>query len=123
MGAAKKSLVIKVMSGFDDPERTMQAFTVAATAIASGAEVSLWLTSDASEFALPGKASELTLPHAAPLDNLLQIILDNGSVTLCTQCAQRRGITAEQLIPGVVIRGAASFVEEIMGEHVQALVY
>jgi sulfur relay (sulfurtransferase) complex TusBCD TusD component (DsrE family) len=44
-------------------------------------------------------------------------------VTLCAQCAARRGITADQLIPGVEIKGAASFVEEIMGEGVQALVY
>jgi predicted peroxiredoxin len=123
MGSARTKLVIKVLSGFDDPERTMQAFTVAAAAIAAGVDVSLWLTSDASEFALPGNAEKLTLPYAAPLDGLLQTILDNGTVTLCTQCAQRRGITAEQLLPGVVIKGAASFVEEIMGEGVQALVY
>jgi len=123
MGSARKKLVIKVLSGFDDPERTVQAFTVAAAAIAAGVEVSLWLTSDASEFALPGKAKELTLPHAAPLDGLLQTILDHGTVTLCTQCAARRGITADQLISGVEIKGAASFVEEIMGEGVQALVY
>lgn len=119
----RKKLVIKVLSGFNDSERTAQAFTVASTAIASGVQVSLWLTSDASDFALPGKASEFQLPHSAPLDGLLQSVLDHGTVTLCTQCAQRRGITSEDVIPGIAIKGAASFVEEIMGEDVQALVY
>lgn len=119
----RRKLVIKVLSGFTDPERTAQAFTVAATAVAAGVEVSLWLTSDASDFALPGKAKEFLLPHAAPLDDLLQTILASGSITLCTQCAQRRGITADQIIPGITIKGAASFVEEIMEDNVQALVY
>jgi len=119
----RRKLVIKVLSGFTDPERTAQAFTVAATAVAAGVEVSLWLTSDASDFALPGKAKEFSLPHAAPLGDLLQTILASGSITLCTQCAQRRGITADQIIPGITIKGAASFVEEIMEVNVQALVY
>ena len=119
----RRKLVIKVLSGFADPERTAQVFTVAATAVAAGVEVSLWLTSDASDFALPGKAKEFSLPHAAPLNDLLQTILASGSITLCTQCAQRRGITADQIIPGITIKGAASFVEEIMEDNVQALVY
>lgn len=123
MGLAKKYLVIKVLTGVNDPERTTQAFTVAATAIASGVQVSLWLTSEASDLALPGKAAEITLAHAAPLQNLIQIILDNGAVTLCTQCAERRGITQDQILTGITIKGAASFVEEIMQEGVQALVY
>jgi len=42
---------------------------------------------------------------------------------LCTQCAARRGITADQIIPSIAIKGAASFVEEIIAEGVQALVY
>ena len=119
----RKKLVVKVMSGMNDPERTAQAFTVASTAIAGGIEVSLWLTSEASDFSLPGKAAEFSLPHAAPLDGLLQSILDHGTVTLCTQCAIRRGIASDQVIPGITIKGAASFVEEIMDEGVQALVY
>lgn len=119
----RKKLVIKVLSGLTDPERTAQAFTVASTAIASGVEVSLWLTSDASDFALPGRAAVFSLDHAAPLEGLLQSILDHGTVTLCTQCAQRRGITQDQIISGIAIKGAASFVEEIMEEGVQALVY
>jgi predicted peroxiredoxin len=123
MSQMQKKLVVKVLSGLGDPERTAQAFTVAATALASGFEVSLWLTSDASNFALPGKAAEFELPHAAPLQDLLEALLAGGAVTLCTQCAARRGITADQIIPGIAIKGAASFVEEIMVEGVQALIY
>ena len=111
------------MTGSDDPERTAQAFTVAATAIASGVEVSLWLTGEATFFALPGRAESFVLPHSAPLHELRDAILEAGSITVCTQCAARRNITESDLIPGITIKGAASFVAEIMNEGVQALVY
>ena len=119
----RRKLVIKVLTGVNDPERTAQAFTVAASAVAAGVDVSLWLTGEASEFAIPGKAESFTLEFAAPLPGLIATVLAAGSITLCTQCAQRRGITADQLIPGIVIKGAASFVEEIMEDGVQALIY
>src|SRR5947209_3549883 len=51
-----RQLVLKVTVGADAPERCAQAFTVAATAVASGVDVSLWLTGEASWFALPGRA-------------------------------------------------------------------
>ena len=41
-----RQLVIKTTAGLDRPEATNQAFTVAAAAVASGAEVSLWLTGE-----------------------------------------------------------------------------
>ena len=118
-----KKLVIKVTAGADAPERCSQAFTVAAVAVASGVEVSLWLTGEASWFALPGKAAEFDLPHAAPLPDLIEGILAGGTVTLCTQCAARREITEDQLLDGVRIAGAQVFVSEILGDGVQALVY
>ena len=116
-------LVVKVMAGSEDPERCAQAFTVASTALASGAEVSLWLTGEAAWFALPGKCEEFELPHSAKLADLRDAILAGGKITLCTQCAVRRGINDGDQIPGVVIAGAASFVEEILQPNVQALVY
>src|SRR5881394_3358046 len=118
-----RTLVVKVTAGQDAPERCAQAFTVAATAVAAGAEVSLWLTGESSWFALPGRAKDFDLPHSAPLPDLLDTILAAGRVTLCTQCAARRDITAEQVIDGVRIAGAAVFVEEVLAEDAQALVY
>jgi predicted peroxiredoxin len=118
-----KTLVVKVMAGSDDAERAAQAFTVAATALASGFNVSLWLTSEASYFALPGRCEEFVLPHSAPLAELRDALLASGSITLCSQCAVRRNITESDLLPGVVIKGAASFVQEIMQSGTQALIY
>jgi predicted peroxiredoxin len=115
--------VIKATSGADGAERCNQAFTVAAAAVASGLAVSLWLTGEAAWFGVPGKAKEFELPHATPLDDLLAVVLAGGQVTVCTQCAARREIGPEDLIEGVRIAGAPTFVEEISAEGVQALVY
>jgi predicted peroxiredoxin len=117
------TLVIKVTAGENDPERCNQAFTVAAAAIASGVDVSLWLTGESAWFALPGRAAEFKLPHAAPLEDLLGSVLAAGTVTLCTQCAARRSITPDDLIEGIRIAGAPTFVAEVMADDAKALVY
>jgi predicted peroxiredoxin len=116
-------LVVKVTAGVDAPERCSQAFTVAATALSSGAQVSLWLTGESAWFALPDRAAEFELPHAAPLPDLLAALLAGGQVTLCTQCAARRDIEPDDVLPGIRIAGAATFVEEVLGEGTQAIVY
>lgn len=118
-----RSLVIKVTAGENDPERCNQAFTVAAAALASGVDVSLWLTGESAWFAVPGRAEAFALPHAAPLSDLLDTVLAAGRVTVCTQCAARRELTQDDLITGVRIAGAPSFVEEAVAEGAQALVY
>jgi predicted peroxiredoxin len=117
------SLVVKVTAGADAPERCSQAFTVAATAVASGVPTSLWLTGESAWFALPGQAAEFELPHAAPLPDLLAAVLAGGQVTLCTQCAARRGIGPDDVLPGIRIAGAPTFVEEALADGAQALVY
>jgi predicted peroxiredoxin len=116
-------LVVKATAGADAPERCSQAFTVASTAVASGVDVSFWLTGESAWFALPGRAAEFALPHAAPLPDLIDLLLSAGRVTLCTQCAARRDIGPGDVLPGIRIAGAAVFVEEIMSDGAQAIVY
>ncbi len=118
-----RSLVVKVTCGAEEPERLNQGFTVAAAAAASGAEVSLWLTGDAAWFGVPGRAEEFELELATPLDQLMAAVLTSGTITVCSQCAARRGIVAGDLREGVTIAGAAVFAEQVLGEGVQALVY
>ncbi|AEV88835.1 hypothetical protein ACWT_7826 [Actinoplanes sp. SE50] len=123
LAAMARLLVVKATAGADAPERCNQAFNVAATAATAGVGVSLWLTGESTWFALPGRAAEFVLPHAAPLPDLIDLLLEAGRITACTQCAARRGITPQDVLPGIRIAGAAVFVEEIMTEGAQALVY
>ena len=118
-----RSLVVKVTCGAEAPERCNQAFTVAASAVAAGAEVSLWLTGDAAWFGVPGRAEEFDLDLATPLDQLRDAVIAGGRVTVCSQCAARRGLVEGDLVEGVTVAGAASFAEEVLRPDVQALVY
>jgi predicted peroxiredoxin len=123
LGPMARLLVVKATAGADAPERCSQAFTVASTAAASGVDVSFWLTGESTWFALPGRAAEFELPHAAPLPDLLDLLLTSGKVTACTQCAARREINPDDVLPGIRIAGAAVFVEEVTTDGAQALVY
>ncbi len=118
-----RQLIIKLTTGIESPERLSQAFTVAATAVASGAEVSLWLTGESAWLAVPGRAEQFSLPHAGDLGALRDAVIGGGTLTVCSQCAVRRGICAADLREGVRLAGAPSYVEEVLADGVQALVY
>lgn len=119
----KRKLVIKLAHGSDAPEIMSAGLTIAATAVASGATVSLWLTAEAAWLGVPGRADDVPLEHSAPAAELLAAVLAGGVVSVCAQCAARRGLKVSDLLDGVRIAGAASFVEEVLGDDVTALVY
>ena len=123
MSSNSSQLIIKLTTGIESPERLSQGFTVAATAVASGARVSLWLTGESTWLAVPGRAEEFSLPHAANLADLRDAVIAGGVVTVCSQCAARRDLSEADLLPGALIRGAAAFVEEVLADGAQALVY
>jgi predicted peroxiredoxin len=83
----------------------------------------MWLTGDATWFAVPGRAEDFKLVDAAPLAGLRDLITTGGRLTVCTQCAKRRELTGADLLPTVRIAGAATFVEECLTPGTQALVY
>ena len=123
LGRVQRSLVVKLTAGAETPERANQAFTVAAAGVAAGVPVSLWLTGEAVWFGVPGRAEEFSLPLATSLADLRDAVLAGGALTVCTQCAARREIAGADLLPGVRLAGAATFVEEALRENAQALVY
>jgi len=123
MPSTAPKLIIKLTVGVESPEKLSQAFTVAATAAASGADVSLWLTGESAWLAVPGRAERFSLPHAAALSDLRDAVLADGRLTVCSQCAARRDLAEADLLPGTLIRGAAAFVEEVLQDRAQALVY
>jgi predicted peroxiredoxin len=123
MDSPAGTLVIKVTCGTEALERLNQGFTVAATALAAGVEVSLWLTGDATFMAVPGRAEAVDLPDAVPLAELRDLLVEGARVTVCGQCAARRGLAVDDLVAGAGIRGAAAFVEEVMAPGARSLVY
>jgi predicted peroxiredoxin len=118
-----RSLVITCTAGVEDAERCNQAFTVAAAAVAAGAEVSLWLTGEATWLAVPGRAEDFTLELAGSLAESRDLVLEHGRLVVCSQCAARRGLAEGDLVAGAQVAGATSYTEEVLADGVQALVY
>lgn len=124
MSGVRRSLLVKVTCDLSAAERLNQALTVPATAAASGVSVSVWLSGEATSLAVAGFAETLpVLAHAVPPAELRDTLLLLARVTVCAQCAKRRGLEESDLLPGARIAGAAAFVEESLAEGVQALVY
>ena len=118
-----RPVAIKITCGVEAAERANQGWTVAATAIASGADVAVWLTGEAVWFAVVGKQPNLELEYATPVGELIETVRSAGRIVVCTQCAARRAIVAADLVEGATIAGAASFVEAALRPQAQALVY
>ena len=115
--------MVKITCGAEAPERANQAWTVASTALAAGAEVGVWLTGEAVWFATRDAQPDLGLEHATPVADLVAPLVETSAVVVCTQCAARRGLTQPDLLDGTRIAGAATFVERVLQPDVQALVY
>ena len=122
-GSAPRSLIVKITCGAEASERANQAWTVAAMGVAAGAEVTVWLTGEAVWFGTVDRQPDLALPFATPVAELVQTVGGGGRIVVCTQCAARRELTAVDLVDGATIAGAATFVESVLAEGVQALVY
>jgi uncharacterized protein len=101
--------------GKDDVERATLALVVGNAGLSSGQEVTLLLTIEGVWVATQGYASGLQAEGFAPLGDVLKQFVDNGGVVwVCGACAKPRGITAEQLISGAQIVGAATAVEAMV---------
>jgi predicted peroxiredoxin len=118
-----RSLVVKVTHSLDDPERAHIACNVASVAAVSGLGVSLFLAIEGVHLARPGIPEQLEVAEAPPIGDLLESIYDIGTVTVCTPCATRRGLTQGDFRPGTRLAGSAAFVELATAEGATALVY
>jgi predicted peroxiredoxin len=118
-----RSLAVKLTCGAEAPERANQALTVAASAVAADADVSLWLTGEAVWFGVRDRCPDLGLEHASAASALVEAVRAGGEVTVCSQCAARRSLSEGDLVEGARIAGAVAFTELVLRDGVQALVY
>ena len=116
-----RKFVVRLTHTVDDTERVGVALTVASTAIASGLEAELWLMHEGVEVAKPGVIEKMELPHAPPLIDLWNAVVEGGKVYSCTQCMLRRGISAENLREGVTQAGAPALVASLAEDGAVAL--
>lgn len=114
MAETKKQLVILIACGLDD-EKMSVAWSVSNGAINTGLDVTIFLTSSAIDCVRKGAADKV---HLNPLDPTVGEMINNvtsrgGKILVCPPCANVRGYTEEDLIPGVVITGSGAIHELI----------
>ena len=85
MPSSPRPLNVKVTCAADAPERSNQGLTVAATAIAAGSRVSLWLTGDAAWLGTvdttDGRPPTYELEHSVASEDLLAVVLEADADT------------------------------------------
>lgn len=103
--------------GAEEPERAIVPFIAAATAAVSGERAAVVCTAEAVWIGTTGYAEQVEADGLPPLTDLVQQLIDGGGeIWLCSACTTRRGITAEDTIPGATIVGAARIVEALAGD-------
>jgi len=116
-------MVIKVTHALDDPERAHIGCNVAAVALAAGVDVHLFLAIEGVHLARPDVPGTVEVADAPPIGDLLDAVYAGGTVTVCTPCATRRQLTADDFREGTQMAGSAKFVELATAEGAQAIVY
>ena len=104
----------------DEPEKIAAALTVSMAAVASGADVSLWLSGPATLLAVAGRGPAYDLQFAPDLGEGLDSVT---TLRVCSQCAARRGLHDEDLRPGARIGGAIELVEALLTDGTAAVTY
>lgn len=110
-----KEIMIHNTHGKDDVERASLAFVVANVARSSNQRATVLLTIDGVWIATKGYTNGLQANGFAPLGELVQQFVENGGqIWVCGACAKPRNITADDLIGGAEMVGAATAVEALV---------
>ena len=100
----------------DDPERALLPFIAANTAAVAGLPVVVLLTIDGVWLGTTGMQEKIHKEGFPSLTSVCEeFVSSGGEIWLCGTCANPRGITEDQLVPGAKITGAANIIERIIG--------
>lgn len=112
--ASARELVVLMTRGTDH-ELSSVGFTVACGGLTCGMKVCVFLTSSAVDLV---RRNAVDLTHVPPLDPLKALVNDflarGGTIWACPPCVKARGYTQDDLLGGVVVRGAAAMHEKLM---------
>ena len=100
--------LINCQYGNDDLEKATVALIVAGAASAMDGETAVFLTGESVRLATAGGADGLQADGYPAVGDLIGGYKENnGQLWVCPACANARGITADDLIAGAEIAGAA----------------
>ncbi len=108
-------IMINITRSKEDVERATLGFVVANAGLTAGQEATVLLSLDGVWAATRGFADGLQADGYAPLGEVMANFVKNGGkIWVCGACAKPRNITAEQLIAGAGLVGAAVAVEAMV---------
>lgn len=108
----RQKFLINCTDGKDNLERATVSFVMALSAATNNAETAVFATSDAAGLCIKGGTDDLVAPGYEPIGGLVEEFIDNGGmIWLCPVCAKAKGITQEDLRPGVEIAGVPRTME------------
>lgn len=121
--SGKNKIVIVIASGLED-ERSSVAWSIANGAIKSGQDVTVFLTSSAVDWVRKGAAERVRLnPLDPPIIDMIQMIREHGNaIMVCPPCAEVRGYTQDDFLPGVIITGSLA-IHELIKEGAATLCF
>jgi len=109
-----KRMMFNCTHGAESPERAILPFVAANVAATAGLEAIVVCTIEAVRLGTLGGTKGVVSDGLTPLADLLpEFVANGGQVWLCGACTKPRGITEDQLAPGVKIVGAAKIVETV----------
>jgi predicted peroxiredoxin len=116
MNKSKQQLVIVSTRGLDD-ERGTVAWTIANNGLASGIEVTMFLTSTAVDLVRKGGVRDVRVnPFDPPLNELIESFVEaGGQIWVCPPCAEVRGYQQADLLDAAEIKGSRALHELIKG--------
>jgi predicted peroxiredoxin len=109
-----KKLAIVISRGFDD-ERSSVAWSIANTAVASGADLTVFLVSAGVDWVRKGAADVAQLnPKDPTMKTMISNVIDGGGrILVCPPCAAVRGYDEGSLVDGIVLAGAPALLEQV----------
>lgn len=108
----KQKFLINATNGANDVERATLSFVLALATSMNNAETAVFATADASDLCVKGGADSLVAEGYEPVSDLIEDFVENGgNIWLCPVCAKAKGITADDLRPGVEIAGVPRAME------------
>jgi predicted peroxiredoxin len=103
---------VSLTHAIDNPDKATVAFLIANSAVASGKETMVFLSTEGVRLSQQGYADEIREPGFPPLKELMDSFAKaGGKIFVCTPCFNKRKLNTTLLVPGAVMVGGASLVE------------
>jgi len=104
--------IVVVISHGSNSDKSSVGMTIANAAKSGGHDVAVFLTSDAVYLGKKAYADQSVYRPFKPLEELVRVFLDGkGTVWACTPCVAHRGLSPEDMLPGVIVTGAGPLIE------------